>query len=265
MRETRVLLISLMNRVYGPAITSWIKAIRHAERVLPHTRIDHLWSWGVPQQLNMQAIDSQPGVSVSVTRVTGESTEPAPTQTARFIHTDRAHWIVTHKYMEAVDTFKAGDWPVMITLEDDMIIPEDGITRVLALLKDGADIGYGLYCWRHGAHRWSAYTQVGANRGVSFSMEPDKARSTWGTTQDVAGVGLGFTAIKRHVLDAIHIRRVGGAACNDWYLSMDAQKLGFTQRCDLACVCGHMSLEPSPRIIWPDPAQADLYRLELLP
>lgn len=185
--------------------------------------------------------------------------------------------IVTGKYQEAQRVFLAGEWDVMIAIEDDMILPGDVFPRLLALLEGGADIGYGLYTWRYkagSAQKWSAYTlleddtQVDANgqrryNARSLSQDPEQARAAWGTVLDVKGVGMGVTAIKRHVLEAIPFENRGGA-CNDWYLAVDAQARGFVQRCDLGLVCGHMSTEPSPRILWPDVNEPQLFRVDFL-
>lgn len=229
MRETRVLVSTLMYRLYGPAMASWLAAFRFAERTLPGVRFDHIQQWGTPEALKGS----------------------------------EGHAIVTHKYMETQRVFRSGEWWALITLEDDMIVPEDAFVRLVELLTDGADIGYGLYVWRHGRPRWSAYTLLGAHSGASLSLSPERARAAWGRTIPVAGVGLGCTAIKRDVVHGINFRR-GGPACNDWYLALDAQRAGLVQRCDLGLVCGHMTMEPSPRALWPDPDAPDLYRVEML-
>lgn len=227
MREMRVMLVTLMARQYPRALASWERALRAAEQWQPAVRWDHLRMYGNPQLL------------------------------------DDGHNIVTHKYREAQAVFRGGNWYAMVTLEDDMVLPEDGLIRLMTRLFEGADISYGLYVWRHGAQRWSAYTKLTARSGKSLSEEPEAARATWGEVVDVAGVGLGCTAIKRDVLQTLDFRR-GGPACNDWYLALDAQKQGYRQQCDLGLVCGHMTLEPSPRIYWPDPEHERLYRTEFL-
>ncbi len=227
MRETRVLAVTLMHRIYGPAVASWLKAFRWAQDNLPGIRLDHLQTWGNPAPL-----------------------------------TD-GHSIVTAKYIEAQTIFRSGPWWAMIAIEDDMVIPEDTFKRLIDLLANGADIGYGLYVWRHGAPKWSAYTQVSPVDGRSISQTPDAARAAWGKVIDVAGVGMGCTAIKRPVLEQIDFSR-RGQACNDWYLAVDAQTHGLVQRCDLGLVCGHISLEPTPRIYYPTPHAPDLWREEMI-
>jgi hypothetical protein len=93
---------------------------------------------------------------------------------------------------------------------------------------------------------------------------------------------MGCTLIRRCVLEQL-IFRTHRMACCDWGLAMDAQEYGFSQRCDLGVVCGHMTthnpssvvgatpwvlgVEGPPRIIWPDPdveGIGKLYRVEYL-
>lgn len=227
MRELRVLVVSLMYRQYPRALASWEKAIRAAQEWNPAVRFDWVKMYGNPQLL----VDG--------------------------------HDIVTHKYREAQQLFNSGGWWALITIEDDMVIPADTFPRLMQMLFDGSDIAYGLYVWRHGAPKWSAYTAIGPRSGRSISHEADDARSAWGKVIEVQGVGLGCTAMRRQVVETIPFRR-GGSACNDWYLALDASTQGLRQTCDLGLVCGHMDLHPSPRIYWPDPDQPELYRTEFL-
>lgn len=168
---------------------------------------------------------------------------------------------VTRKYEEARQVFLAGSWDALLCAEYDMIVPADGLKRLAAL---DADIAYGLYCFRHGGRReWSAYTELTVKSGTSLSKQPNEARRLWGSAMDVAGIGQGFTLIKRHVLEAMPFRNWPGV-CSDWALAIDAGRTGLTQVCDLGAVCGHMTLTPSPQILWPDPNEEKLYRLEFI-
>lgn len=224
---TRILAVTLAYRRIGPAIKTWYEAQRHLTETRPDVRLDWLHMVGNP-----------PGLS-------------------------DGHDIVTAKYEEARRLFLAGEWDVFIAIEDDMFIPVDTFPRLLALLDNGADVGYGLYVWRHGFPRWSAYMAIAETGGQSLSMWPDMARSLWGKTGQVVGVGMGCTAIKRHALEAIPFER-RGLACNDWYFAVDALKAGYKQVCDFGLVCGHYSDKPTPRILWPDPDDPDLFRMEYL-
>jgi len=172
---------------------------------------------------------------------------------------------VTHNYNVARELVLRMGFDALLTVECDMIIPPDTVDRLAAT---GADIAYGLYVWRHGRREWSAYTQLKAQSGKSISKDPEAARAAWGHVIDVAGVGQGCTLIRRHVLEVIEFSLWPGSptiVSSDWLLALDAQRHGFTQRCDLGVVCGHQTYQPWPQVIWPDPDEEDLYRVEALP
>lgn len=183
--------------------------------------------------------------------------------------TDRYERVV-NQYREGRRILLAGPWDAMLTVEDDMIVPSDTIGKLLAT---EADIAYGLYVWRADRrHVWNAYPEVTEKRATPFTTE--QAKAAWGRVIDVAGIGNGCTLIRRRVLEAIDFSK-RGAGCADWYLSVDAQALGFTQRCDLSVVCGHMTATNDadmefpmtvgkagpPRIFWPDPDNENLGQL----
>ncbi len=172
---------------------------------------------------------------------------------------------VAHNYNVARDVVLKLGLDALLTVECDMIVPPDTVDRLAAT---EADIAYGLYVWRHGRREWSAYSELTALQGRSLSRDPDLARASWGKVIPVAGVGQGCTLIRRHVLEEIEFGLWPGTpelVSSDWMLALDAQRLGFTQRCDLGVVCGHQSYAPWPQVIWPDPEEDELYRVEALP
>jgi hypothetical protein len=172
---------------------------------------------------------------------------------------------VAHNYNTARKVALQMGMDAMLSIEADMIVPPDTVERLVAC---ESDIAYGLYVWRHGRKEWSAYTELSALKGKSISRDPERAKAAWGTVIDVAGVGQGCTLYRRNVLEAIPFTLFPGSpnvvSC-DWMLAIDAQLRGFSQRCDLGCVCGHQTYEPWPQILWPDPEAPDLYRIESLP
>jgi len=176
---------------------------------------------------------------------------------------------VTDKYERARFQALSGGYSHLFCVEADMLIPPDALHKLITL---DADVGYGLYCWRHGQAigMWSAYPILSNSRGYSLSHNKDEARACFGQLAIVNGVGLGCTLIKRKVLEAITFHHADGDATRpipvhcDWMLSEDCQKLSFVQAMDLSIVCGHI-LDTTPRsVVWPDPTQDDLYRIDLL-
>lgn len=181
--------------------------------------------------------------------------------------TDDTYQAVTDKYNRARDQVLAGGYDAMLTIEADMIVPPDALTKLAAL---GADVAYGLYCWRHppGLGLWNCYPVVSPNRGFSVTNIPEEARACWGQIAIVAGLGLGCTLIQRQVLEAGPFHHAEGGRDRDipvhcdWMLSEDCQRLGFTQAMDLSVVCGHI-MPGTPRMaVWPDPAAPGLFRID---
>lgn len=170
---------------------------------------------------------------------------------------------ITHKYNRARDVFLADDYDAFVCFEDDIIVPPDALTRLLAC---DSDIAYGLVCWRHGTPVWSARVEEeGLPLGRVLSETPDRARALWGSVIDVVGVGMACTLIRRHVLERLAFRLQPDAVeCCDWWLARDARAAGWSQRADLGLVCGHISPTPSPRVLWPDKDEPRLWRVSRL-
>lgn len=168
---------------------------------------------------------------------------------------------VTRKYQNARSVFLAGDYEYMACLEYDMIVPDDALIRLAAL---DADIAYGLYCFRHsGMRKWNAANRMERKGAAWLSDDPEMARNAWGNVARVQGCGLGITLIKRQVLENLHFHHWKGVSC-DWALACDALAAGYSQVLDTRIVCGHMTLTPSPQILWPDPNEESLVRTEFL-
>lgn len=224
----RVLIASLIYKQFGPAMYSWAKAFRHLADTRPDVTFDHLSLYGTPPEV-----------------LEGGSNA-----------------IILAKYRRAREIFLKGNYDLFIALEDDMVIPEDGFTRLMSV---DADIAYGLYVWRYSVQRWSAYMEVNEGGGLSLSQTPEKARELIcsGGIVPTKGVGLGFTAIRRNVLQWLNFR-VDGMGHNDWYFALDADSYNFSQVHDLNLICGHLTTKPTPRILWPDISQPELVRTEFL-
>lgn len=177
---------------------------------------------------------------------------------------DRPYENILHQYTKARDRALTGGYDALFTVESDMIVPPDALQSLLAC---ESGVAYGLYVFRHTRHNWSAYTSIAERSGRSISEDAYWAKAVWGTVQDVSGVGLGCTVIRREVLESVPFRLFDDApdktSC-DWAFAYDCDQAGITQRCDLGVVCGHQSYKPYPMIIWPDPNEPKLYRRETL-
>lgn len=170
---------------------------------------------------------------------------------------------IAHNYNKARKMVLDNDYDALMTVEADMVIPTDALSKMVA--HEDADVIYGLYVFRN-ATGWSAFTELDEKHGRSLSKDRNMAKSVWGKTIEVKGVGNGCTLIKRHVLEEIEFRtnEEHPTMHQDWWFAYDCQKHGFKQVCDTSIICGHIDTKPSPRIIWPDPEQPRLYDNEFL-
>jgi hypothetical protein len=181
-------------------------------------------------------------------------------------HGNRA---VLRQYAQAREIFLAGPWDAMLTLEDDIIIPEDAIVRLAAALESReASIAYGLYTWRRSGHPWNAYHTLRATSGESYSRRPEHARALarGELIVDVQGLGMGCTLIRREVIELGPFRLSSDErAAPDWQMALAAQAAGMRQVCDLGLRCGHVDMRGAYRIYWPDPEAPALWREEIIP
>lgn len=169
---------------------------------------------------------------------------------------------VTHNYELARQHFLSTDCDAFVSVEDDIIIPKHGIN---ALAELNVDVAMGVYCLRQKPnYRWNAFVTVDESEGLSWTDHNspkvcELARNGW--VKEVAGVGLGFTMIQRHVLETLKFEKRGGAS-NDWYFSIDCQKHGFGQFAHFGVLCGHMIQTNTRKILWPDYTAHNMHREE---
>jgi hypothetical protein len=140
----------------------------------------------------------------------------------------------------------ASDYDYLLFVEDDMVVPQDTIQR---LLDCDADVAYGLYVFRREPYLWSAYSVINEEQMVGYPLNavPEAAAAAWGRVVDVDGVGFGCTLIKRRVLEQIAFRvgwdepHPGGEVSHsDFYFAVDCLRADFTQRCNTSLLCGHI-------------------------
>lgn len=178
---------------------------------------------------------------------------------------------VTRKYQHLQRVFLSGPWDALLTVEQDMLLPEHALTRLAKLARDGADIAYGLYVWRYEElHWWNAHPKLslqgldddgaGVHRFASLSHYPAQARRWWGEPVQVEGLGLGCTLLTRPTLTKLQMRQIVPNHSCDTALALDAVAEGLLQIADLGVACGHRIGDG--RVVWPDPAAPELYRIE---
>lgn len=169
---------------------------------------------------------------------------------------------ICKKYNRARQAALDGGYDALWTVESDVIVPPITLQR---LTRVEADVAYGLYVSRHGNHRWLAFTNISDITGISVSDDRINAQESWGQVIETEGVGLGCTLIRRNVLEKIKFRHPSSEVANDWFFALDCKFHGFTQKHDLGVVCGHITPDPSPKILWPDPNEPRLFGIEFFP
>lgn len=173
------------------------------------------------------------------------------------IDRQQANKSITAKYQQARAVALDSGYDALLTLESDMIVPPDALERLLEL---STDVAYALYVFRHGRYAWSASTALSVDKNEPLSNAPDTARKLWGQVIKVAGIGLGCTLIRRHVLEVVpfHCREHGH---NDWTFAQDVAYAGGEQLCHTGVVCGHIHKNT---VLYPDVNEENLCRVETL-
>lgn len=169
---------------------------------------------------------------------------------------------VTHQYKLAREQFLNSDCDAFLSIEDDIIIPQHGIQM---LVNADKDVCFGIYCLRQKPNfRWNSFVTVNADEGLSITEHSFLETVQYCNNSSIVemqGVGLGFTLIKRHVLEKIPFRR-DGVPCNDWYFSVDCQEQKIKQYAHFGVLCGHVHQVASRKIMWPDQHADNFHREE---
>lgn len=148
----------------------------------------------------------------------------------------------------------SGEYDGMLIVEYDMIVPVDALQSLAAV---DADIAYGLYCGRTSSeHPWFIAKALDETT-LTWHSKQERV-SFWGNVVDSKGVGTGCTYVNRKTLARVSFR--GGRFSPDWYLSMDAQLLGLTQKHHCGVICGHIIDDTSA--VWPDASNDSLFRID---
>lgn len=138
---------------------------------------------------------------------------------------------VYHQYLRIRETFLAGDWDALLTLEHDNRLPDNGALQ--RLYATPADVVYAPYMLRHGMRVLSTWKYLGpeyTNLGSSVSnddafVKRARAAVVW----PVSGVGFGCTLIRRSVVERVPFRewRAGTVTAPDMPFAQDCLRAGI--------------------------------------
>lgn len=151
------------------------------------------------------------------------------------------HKNTLHQYQQARKQALEGGYDALLTVEHDMLIPEDALIK---LWKSKGDVVYGLYVLRHGAGVVNCMRHIEGSPNIdsSLSLYPkDYHRADRHGWVRCSGVGMGCTLIRRNALEAIPFRQADeGSYAPDWMLSTDCVRQKFLQICRFDVKCGHI-------------------------
>jgi hypothetical protein len=147
---------------------------------------------------------------------------------------------ILHQYQQAQKRALKGGYDALCTFEHDMIAPADGLDK---LWGSPGEVVYGLYVFRHGAWVVNAFQRMdkSPNLGESLSYHKQEynaaEKAGWAV---VSGAGMGFTLIRRGVLEKINFRNSDESYPPDWALAYDCQGKGILQVARFDVRCGHI-------------------------
>ena len=143
---------------------------------------------------------------------------------------------IARKYEWARTMALEGGYDALLTAESDMLLPPDALER---LMTAGADVAYGLYCFRQSPYHWNACSELTRFEARLWTENPESAVQRWGAIAAVKGLGLGCTLIRREVLETVTFRYHPTAQA-DHYFALDTALCGFNQVVDTTVICGHI-------------------------
>lgn len=156
---------------------------------------------------------------------------------------------VIAQYQHIRADFLAGPWDALLTVEHDMVPPENA----LQLLWDAdKPVAYGVYLLRHGSLVMNAWEYAGPKAlGESLSLQTrrfDKLMPE-GIVK-VSGVGFGCTLIRREVLERLPIHGGGNPDQSpDVPFAYDCNREGIEQVAHFGVLCGHIE---GGRVLMPE-------------
>lgn len=186
---------------------------------------------------------------VEVTRVVGRD-NPYDNRT------NRPYRNTLHQFQKAQRMALDGGYDGLVTFESDMIVPEDGLIRLLETLTSAgkpAEVVYGLYMLRHGTPAANAMRKLGDSPNIDQSLSYFPELYNQGMRAGrmiVSGLGNGFTLIRRSVLERFPLRNWDEINfAPDWALASDCLAAGIEQICLFDLKCGHITSDG--RVLWP--------------
>ena len=149
------------------------------------------------------------------------------------------HRNVLAQYRVARERCISGGYDALLTVEHDMVLPDNAVQE---LATTPGDVAFGVYLFRWGSFVLNAFEYVGErNIGESLSLHPKKARAAVkaGTVR-VSGAGWGCTLLRRSALESIEFpEEYPENPAYDIRFAQLAIRAGLEMYANFRVLCGH--------------------------
>jgi hypothetical protein len=143
-----------------------------------------------------------------------------------------------------------GGYDALLTVEHDMVIPDDALQKLWDANKP---VTYAIYVMRHGPPRLSAWVNSGfVQVSKAIDRHPDElARALEAQVYPVSGVGFGCTLIRREILERFEFHKNNDETepCPDVPFAKDLIAAGVQQYAHFGVACGHVLATGD--VLWP--------------
>jgi hypothetical protein len=193
-------------------------------------------------QDSIQGLTIPDGVTVDV-KISTNNPRPITGETKQ------DHENTLYQYRLARRMVLDGDYNALLTIEHDMIVPEDTLIK---MLDTDADVVYGLYLFRHMTPVLNCLRAVKSDWvDMSITYFPEIAEQGYKQGWlECSGSGFGCTLMHRRVLEMIDFRRSdSGHPTPDMPFATDCLRNNYKQVCRFDVVCGH--IKPDGTVLWP--------------
>lgn len=155
---------------------------------------------------------------------------------------------VVHQFQRGRRLALEGGYDAMLSVEHDMIVPPDALSR---LWTTDAAVVYGCYQLRHKMKSINLFRyENNRSVGMSLSLYPRELRLARQQGYiEVSGAGFGCLLFRRRVLETVPFRDAGNAP--DLPFATDCVRKGIKQIGRTDVVCGHIDRAWTQATLWP--------------
>lgn len=150
------------------------------------------------------------------------------------------HRNTLHQYQKARGLVLSEGYDALLTIEHDMIVPEDALIK---MWNTDAPVVYGVYRFRTAPYYINALEYNPGSKGIgsTYSLVPNKyAKALKRGWAEVSGIGFGCTLIRREALEQFEFRAADTNYPPDMGFAIDCFCNGIKQIARFDLLCGHI-------------------------